>query len=219
VCLVWVTHTALVTQNATAHLGLLYLDMGDRDKAADEYKQLQPLNARLAERLSQKIPEFSQLEIPSRLRLAKLLNYRPAQFQMILSQSHPLALLLDAIFIGAVVALIVINLKYFILPNAITYPGCAVAIVARACANPCSQIDEEPENSRARYLTVEEQTKLFAVLKAELGFLNAPITVTLGTGMRKGIELLKLKVEHLISVLVQCSILYVAAARRYHPIG
>jgi leader peptidase (prepilin peptidase) / N-methyltransferase len=51
---------------------------------------------------------------------------------MILSQSHPLALLLDAIFIGAVVALIVINLKYFILPNAITYPGCAVAIVARA---------------------------------------------------------------------------------------
>ena len=51
---------------------------------------------------------------------------------MILSQSHPLALLLDAIFIGAVVVLIAINLKYLILPNAITYPGCAVAIVARA---------------------------------------------------------------------------------------
>lgn len=51
---------------------------------------------------------------------------------MILSQSHPLALLLDAIFIGAVVVLIVINLKHLILPNAITYPGCAVAIVARA---------------------------------------------------------------------------------------
>ena len=51
---------------------------------------------------------------------------------MILSQSHPLALLLDAIFIGAVVVLIVINLKHLILPNAIIYPGCAVAIVARA---------------------------------------------------------------------------------------
>jgi integrase len=64
-------------------------------------------------------------------------------------------------------------------------------------ANPCSQIDEEPENSRARYLTVEEQTRLFAVLKADLAFLNAPIIVTLGTGMRKVIELLKLKVGHL----------------------
>ena len=64
-------------------------------------------------------------------------------------------------------------------------------------ANPCSKIDEEPENSRARYLTLEEQTRLFAVLKDDLGFLNAPITVSLGTGMRKGIELLKLKVGHL----------------------
>ncbi len=53
-------------KNATAHyqLGLLYLDMGDRDKAADEHEQLLPLNAKLAERLSQKISEFSQLEIP-----------------------------------------------------------------------------------------------------------------------------------------------------------
>jgi hypothetical protein len=56
---------------------------------------------------------------------------------------------------------------------------------------------KEPENSRARYLTVEEQTSLFAVLKDDLGFLNATITVSLGTGMRKGIELLKLKVGHL----------------------
>ena len=64
-------------------------------------------------------------------------------------------------------------------------------------ANPCSQIDEEPENSRARYLTVEEQIRLFGVLKGDLAFLEAPITVTLGTGMRKLIELLKLKVGHL----------------------
>jgi integrase len=64
-------------------------------------------------------------------------------------------------------------------------------------ANPCSQIDEEPENSRARYLTHEEQTRLFAVLKDDLAFLEAPITVSLGTGMRKVIELLKLKVGHL----------------------
>jgi integrase len=63
--------------------------------------------------------------------------------------------------------------------------------------NPCSQIDEEPENSRARYLTLEEQTRLFAVLKDDLAFLEAPITVSLGTGMRKVIELLKLKVGHL----------------------
>src|SRR5215813_7540747 len=64
-------------------------------------------------------------------------------------------------------------------------------------ANPCRQIDEEPENSRARCLTVEEQTRLFAVLKDDLAFLNAPITITLGTGMRKVIELLKLKAGHL----------------------
>jgi len=59
------------------------------------------------------------------------------------------------------------------------------------------QIDEEPENSRARYLTHEEQTRLFAVLKDDLAFLEAPIAVSLGTGMRKVIELLKLKVGHL----------------------
>lgn len=59
-------------------------------------------------------------------------NHTTSTIQMILSQSHPLALLLDAIFIAAIVVLIVINLKHFILPNAITYPGCAVAILARA---------------------------------------------------------------------------------------
>ena len=64
-------------------------------------------------------------------------------------------------------------------------------------ANPCSKIDEEPENSRARYLTLEEQIRLYAVLKDDLAFLEAPITVSLGTGMRKVIELLKLKVGHL----------------------
>jgi hypothetical protein len=37
-------------------------------------------------------------------------------------------------------------------------------------ANPCNKIDEEPENSRARYLTVEEQGRLFEVLKDELQF-------------------------------------------------
>jgi integrase len=63
--------------------------------------------------------------------------------------------------------------------------------------DPCSQIDEEPEDSRARYLTVEEQTRLFGVLKDDLAFLNTPITVTLGTGMRKRIELLMLKIGHL----------------------
>ena len=35
------------------------------------------------------------------------------------------------------------------------------------------------------------------MLKGDLTFLKAPITVTLGTGMRKLIELLKLKVAHL----------------------
>lgn len=64
-------------------------------------------------------------------------------------------------------------------------------------ANPCSKIDEEPENSRARYLTMEEQIRLYAVLRDDLAFLEPPMTVSLGTGMRKGIELLKLKVEHL----------------------
>jgi len=64
-------------------------------------------------------------------------------------------------------------------------------------ANPCSKIDDEPENSRARYLTMEEQIRLYAVLKDDLAFLEAPMTVSLGTGMRKVIELLKLKVGHL----------------------
>jgi leader peptidase (prepilin peptidase)/N-methyltransferase len=51
---------------------------------------------------------------------------------MSLSQSHPLALLLDIIFIGAVVVLIAINFRHLILPNVITYPGCLLAICARA---------------------------------------------------------------------------------------
>lgn len=86
-------------------------------------------------------------------------------------------------------------------------------------ANPCSQIDEEPENSRDRYLTSEEQIRLFAVLKDDLSFLNAPISVALGTGMRKLIELLKAKVGHSILVRVQSSILYVVETRRYLRIG
>jgi len=55
-------------------------------------------------------------------------------------------------------------------------------------ANPCSQIDEEPENSRARYLTSKNKPGSPGAERRSL---------SLGTGMRKVIELLKLRVGHL----------------------
>ena len=46
-------------------------------------------------------------------------------------RSNPIELLTDVAFIAAIVALVVINLKTMILPNKITYPGCALAILVR----------------------------------------------------------------------------------------
>ncbi len=43
----------------------------------------------------------------------------------------PLELLTDALFIGVILALIVINLKSLLLPNKITYSGLALAMIAR----------------------------------------------------------------------------------------
>jgi leader peptidase (prepilin peptidase)/N-methyltransferase len=47
-------------------------------------------------------------------------------------RSNPIELLTDAAFIAAVVTLVVINLRTMILPNKITYPGFALAILVRA---------------------------------------------------------------------------------------
>lgn len=67
----------------------------------------------------------------------------------------------------------------------------------RLNSNPCIRIKDEPEKGRERYLTPHEHTKLRAVLKGDLEFLRLPIEVSLGTGMRKRIELLRLKGEHI----------------------
>jgi integrase len=67
----------------------------------------------------------------------------------------------------------------------------------RLNSNPCIRIKDEPEKGRERYLTPHEHVKLRAVLKGDLEYLRLPIEVSLGTGMRKRIELLRLKGEHL----------------------
>ncbi len=75
---------------------------------------------------------------------------------------------------------------------------CSRAIVEeRLNSNPCIRIQDEPEKGRERYLTPHEHTKLRAVLRDDLEFLRLPIEVSLGTGMRKRIELLRLKGEHI----------------------
>ena len=75
---------------------------------------------------------------------------------------------------------------------------CSRAIVEeRLNSNPCIRIQDEPEKGRERYLTPHEHTKLRSVLRDDLEFLRLPIEVSLGTGMRKRIELLRLKGEHI----------------------
>ena len=48
-----------------------------------------------------------------------------------------------------------------------------------------------------RYLTPDENSKLRAVLGGDLDFLRLPIEVSLGTGLRKRIELLRLRGDHI----------------------
>src|SRR5215510_5323156 len=62
--------------------------------------------------------------------------------------------------------------------------------------NPCSRFEQEPEARRERYLTASEQSKLMEVLVDDLEYLRVPIEVSLGTGVRKHTELLKLKIEN-----------------------
>jgi integrase len=62
--------------------------------------------------------------------------------------------------------------------------------------NPCSRFEQEPEAKRERYLTPSEQVKLMEVLFDNLEYLRVPIEVSLGTGVRKHTELLKLKIEN-----------------------
>lgn len=75
---------------------------------------------------------------------------------------------------------------------------CSRAIAEeRLNSNPCIRIKDEPEKGRERYLTPHEHTRLRAVLEGDLEFLRLPIEVSLGTGLRKRIELLRLRGEHI----------------------
>ena len=62
--------------------------------------------------------------------------------------------------------------------------------------NPCSRFEQEPEARRERYLTPNEQSKLMEVLVDDLAYLRAPIETSLGIGVRKHTELLKLKIKN-----------------------
>jgi integrase len=61
-------------------------------------------------------------------------------------------------------------------------------------SNPFSHVRKLAEGGkRERYLTRVEETRLMDVLRGELEYLRAPVTVSIGTGVRKS-ELLSLKV-------------------------
>jgi integrase len=63
--------------------------------------------------------------------------------------------------------------------------------------NPCARINDEPEKERERYLTPDEQERMLEVMVGDLEYIRAPFDVSLHTGLRKNVELLKLKVGHL----------------------
>lgn len=62
--------------------------------------------------------------------------------------------------------------------------------------NPCARIEDEPEKERERYLTTDEQDRMLKVMVGDLEYIRAPFEVSLHTGLRKKVELLKLKVGH-----------------------
>ncbi len=62
--------------------------------------------------------------------------------------------------------------------------------------NPCSKFEQEPETKRERYLMPAERTKLMQKLVDDLEYLRSPVEVSLGTGVRKITELLKLRIEN-----------------------
>lgn len=63
--------------------------------------------------------------------------------------------------------------------------------------NPCAGVEKEDEKSRQRYLTRDEEAALLSMLTDDLEFLRDPVTIALGTGLRKRTELLRLKPEHI----------------------
>jgi len=63
--------------------------------------------------------------------------------------------------------------------------------------NPCALINDEPEKERERYLTTDEQERMLQVMVCDLDYIRVPFEVSLHTGLRKNVELLKLKVGHL----------------------
>jgi integrase len=63
--------------------------------------------------------------------------------------------------------------------------------------NPCNRFEQEPEAGRERHVMPSEQSKLGEVLVDDLAYLRVPIEVSLGTGVRKHTELLKMKIENI----------------------
>jgi integrase len=62
--------------------------------------------------------------------------------------------------------------------------------------NPCSRFEQESEAKRERYLMPDERSKLMDVLVDDLENLRSPVEVSLGTGVRKITELLRLRIEN-----------------------
>lgn len=63
--------------------------------------------------------------------------------------------------------------------------------------NPCARINDEPEKEQERYLTTNEQERMLEVMVGDLDYVRASFEVSPHTGLRKNVELLKLKVAHL----------------------
>ncbi|MFN2513397.1 MAG: tyrosine-type recombinase/integrase [Pyrinomonadaceae bacterium] len=66
-----------------------------------------------------------------------------------------------------------------------------------ADSNPCHRIPKEQEGGRERYLTHTERPRLLAAMVNDLAYLRSPIEVSLGTGIRKVSELLKLRIGNI----------------------
>ena len=84
--------------------------------------------------------------------------------------------------------------RYVYLLSAIFSQAIEEEIVSQ---NPCARINDEPEKERERYLTTDEQDRMLKVMVGDLDYIRAPFEVSLHTGLRKNVELLKLKVGHL----------------------
>ena len=80
--------------------------------------------------------------------------------------------------------------------------------------NPCARINDEPEKERERYLTSDEQERMLDIMVDDLDYLRAPFELSLHTGLRKNVELLKLKVGHFELHFASCVLSHSRRERR-----